>query len=480
MQIKVDCPQCGGDILFDEEIEVVRCEYCGSTNRISGKKGLPDFMLPPRWRGGESRRRLAALLSSKKSSPLKKKRLQLVYAPYWRTKGMVFHWALGKKHAVSKEGTRSWDDAKELKTRNFDLSFPAYKKPDLGLQTLGIRTAALPLQLFHRSRLGGTEIVLPSEVSLQEAIEHSNGFLTFGFSDRSLKVELEDTQLIGEVYSVVHFPFWALEVGTAGKTGLLIIDGVANRIRRTIWDQDLTSFFESVSPNAPSADFGSLQLIPFTCPVCGWDLPFSPESKTHICPTCARSWAEKKGSYEEVDYQLVATPGNLDHAIRYLPFWDFEIQIHTPDEVLRTRADLHKLAPALQVGRGGGHISDPIRFLIPAFKIKDIKSLSRLATLFCSSPPQQEFRAKERLEKEKFEGVFLAGEEAEEMARVVLISMVPRYHRRARELIKNARLEAGLPRLIYYPFYRKGLYLREVNSNHSIQHGAVALGPHIP
>ena len=207
MQIKVDCPQCGGDIVFDEEIEVVRCMYCGSTNRISGKAGLPRFMLPPRWTAEECRQRLVTLLSSRKASHLKIKRLRLVYAPYWRTKGMVFHWMLGKKHAVSKEGTRSWDDVKELKTRNFDLSFPAYKEPDLNLQTLGIRTAALPLQLFHSSRLAGADIVLPSEVTLQEAIEHSNGFLTIGFSDRSLKVELEDTQLVSEMYSFVYFPF---------------------------------------------------------------------------------------------------------------------------------------------------------------------------------------------------------------------------------------------------------------------------------
>jgi hypothetical protein len=475
MNIKVDCPQCGGDIVFDEEIEVVHCKYCGSTNRISGKTRLPHFMLPPRWTAAECRQKITSLISGKISSRLETKRLKLVYAPYWRTKGMVFHWALGKKNAVSEEGTRSWDDAKELKTRDFDLSFPAYKKPDLGLQTLGIRTAALPLNLFHQSRLSGTEIVLPSEVSVQEAIEHSSAFLTFGFADSSFRVELEDTQLVGEIYSIVYFPFWALEVGTAEKKGILIIDGVANRIKRTIWGQDLASVLES-SPSSPlSADYASLLLIPFTCPVCGWDLPFAPESKTHICPTCTRAWIEKKGSYKEVDYTVVAPDGNFCGAVHYLPFWDLEIQIHTSDEILRTRADLRKLAPTLQVGKKKGKDSDSIHFLIPAFKIKDIKSLAKLATLFCTSPPERKFRAKESLEQERFEGVYLSGEEAEEMARVVLISMVPRYHRRGRRLLKDAKLESALPRLMYFPFCRKGLYLREVKSNHSIQYGTVVL-----
>jgi hypothetical protein len=475
MQIKVDCPQCGGDIVFDEEIEVVRCPYCSSTNQIAGKSGLLRFMFPPRWTETKCRHRISTLFSSKELLRLKKKGLFLVYAPYWRITGMVFHWLLGKKYITSKMGNSSWDDAKEFKTRLFDFSFPAYREPDLDLLSLGVRTSAIPLQLFHHSRLSGTEIVLPAEISLQEAMEHSNSFLNYGFSDRSFRVEFKDTQLVGEAYSLVYFPFWVLEVEAKDRSGLLIIDGVANRIRKTVWDQDVASFFQEHTPSEATANFGDLHLISFTCPVCGWDLPFAPNSKTHICPTCTRAWDEQNGSYKELDYQLIAVQGKFEHAIRYMPFWDLEAKIHTTDKVLKTRSDLRRLLPNLQAGRGGGNGSDPIRFLIPAFKVRDIKSLSKLATLFCLNPPEQKFRAKELLEKEKFEGVYLADEEAKEMARVVLISMVPRYHRRARKLLKDAKLEADMPRLIYYPFYRKGIYFREINSNHPIQRGTVVL-----
>ncbi len=475
MQIKVDCPQCGGEIIFDEEIEVVRCPYCSSTNQISGKSGVPRFMLPPRWSFAESRHRISALLSSKKSLRLKKKGIHLVYGPYWRTKGMVFHWALGKKHSLSKMGTRSWDDAKELKTKHFDFTFPAYREPDLGLETLGVRTAAIPLQLFHHSRFSGAELVLSPEVSLQEAVDHSNNFLTFGFSDRSLKVELEDTQLVGEVYSLVYFPFWVLEVEADKQNGLLIIDGVANVIRKSLWDQDYAAYFHGPSPGKSASNFGDLHLIPFTCPVCGWDLPFIPDSKTHICPTCCRAWAEQGGRYQEVDYHLVGVPSGFHQSVHYMPFWDLKTQINTSQGLLKTRSDLRKLIPALPTGKERGKVSDSIRFLIPAFRIRNLKSLSKLAHLFCVSPPYQKLRAKERLEKELFEGVSLADQEAEELARVVLISMVPKYHRRARNILKDVELKAGLPRLVYYPFYRKGIYFREANSNHAIQYATVVL-----
>jgi hypothetical protein len=476
MQIKVDCPQCGGDIVFEEEIEVVRCHYCGSTNQISGKSGQPRFMFPPRWTEETCRHRIPSLLSGKVSWRLKKKGLHLVYAPYWRTIGMVFHWLLGKKEHISPTSGRWWDDAKELKTKLVDFSFPAYKKPDLDLVSLGVRTAAIPLQLFHHTRLSGNDIVLPVEVSLQEATKYSSSFLTYGFSDRNFRVEFKVTQLVGEVYSLVYFPFWVLEVIGNDRRGLLIIDGVANRIRKTVWDQDVASFFQEHKPSEVAANFSDLRLIPFVCPVCGWDLPFSPTSKTHVCATCTRAWVENAGRYQEVEYQLVAVPEKFEHATRYMPFWDLRIQIHTPDGVFKNRSDLRTLLPNLPVARESGNDADSIRFLIPAFKIRSTKALSKLANLFCVNPPSQQLRAKEALEKEKFEGVCLGGEEAEQLAWVVLISMVPRYNRRARKVVKKSKITVELSRLIYYPFYRKGLYFREASSNHPIQRGTVVLG----
>ncbi|UCG14122.1 MAG: hypothetical protein JSU72_06550 [Deltaproteobacteria bacterium] len=478
MQIRVDCPQCGGLITFDEKLEMVRCTYCGSTNQITGKSGLLRFMFTPRWTKGECRQRLMSLLRGKKASSLKEKRTRLVYAPYWRIKGMVFHWVLGKRQSPSNNvWTRSWYDAKELKTKAFDFSFPAYTRPDFGLNTLGVRAAALPLQIFHQNRLGGEELVLPTQVSPEEAARHSSGFLTFGLSDRNLKPDFVDTQLVGETYAVIYFPFWLVEVGTGKRTGLLIIDGVANRIKRTLWDQSISSFIDKDNHTARATDFGTLHLIPCRCPVCGWDLPFAPESKFHVCPTCCRAWGENNGNYKEIEYQLAAVQRECEHSICYMPFWDLETQIHTPEGVLRSKTDLCRLVPSLQVqGNQGGTNPETIHFLIPAFRIKSMPAFCKLATQFTVRPPHCRLRSKQELEKQKFAGVFLPGKEAGEMARVILISMVPKYHRRARQLLKNTKLEFTPPRLIYYPFFQKGLFLREANSTHSIQHGTVGLG----
>jgi hypothetical protein len=476
MHITIECLQCGGDIVFDEELEVICCPYCSSHMQISGKTGLPSFMLLPRWTVSECSERIMTVLRSRKSLPLEQRSLKLIYAPYWRCKGMVFHWALGKKEGFSQEdGRRTWDDDKILKTKAFDFSFPAYKNHSLGLDSLGIRTSAVQLRLFHPSRLSGSELVLPAEVSSEEANKYSNSFLTFGFSDGNFKVEIEDTELVGETYSLVYFPFWLLEVSTGHRRGLLIIDGLANRVTRTSWQHDLSTLTDQNHPMSNAGVHETLQLIPNRCPVCGWDFPLSPHSKIHVCPTCTRGWQEQHGRYRELEYELVSVPRDWQQPVHYLPFWDLETRIHASREILQTRADLARLAPGLAVGSDAQYLSSPIRFLIPAFKINSMPSFQKLATLFSVRPPEGSYRAKERLEKERFEGVYLAGGEAREMAQVVLFSLVPIYNRRARLLLKDIRLESQPPRLVYYPFFRNGLYLREVNSDHAIEHGTVAL-----
>lgn len=473
MHILLECPQCGGEITFDEELEVVRCPFCASAHQIFGKTGQPRFMLRPRGNRPELTRNLSRLLQDRKSLRGGSGPVRILYAPYWRTRGMVYHWVLGKRESLSPvDGRREWDDAKELQTKVFDLSFPAWKRPSLGLDSLGVRPTALPLRLFHPSRLSENELVLPAEVSLQEAIRYSSSFLTFGFADSSLTAELEDTQLIGETYALVYFPFWLLEVREGGKSGLLVADAVANRVTKVLWDEDLSGF---PPVGERSEEFATLRLMPTRCPVCAWDFQPSPHSKVHVCLICARAWAEYQGSYREVPYQLAELPPAWKLPVWYLPFWNLETKIHSAEGLLRTQQDLRKLAPNLPSGLDESRMADPIRFLIPAFKINSMPALLKLAGLFSLRPPEANLRAGENLENQRFEGVYLAGTEAIEAARVVLLSLLPRYNRSARLLLKEARLEASPPRLTYYPFHRKGLHLREVNSDHSIQHGTVPL-----
>jgi hypothetical protein len=475
MPILLECPQCGGEITFDEELEVVRCTFCASAHQIFGKTGQPRFMLTPKWDRPEFTRNLPRLLQDRKSLRAGSGPVRILYAPFWRTRGMVYHWVLGKRESLSPvDGRREWDDAKELQTKVFDLSFPAWKSPSLGLDSLGVRPSALPLRLFHPSRLSENELVLPAEISLQEAIRYSSSFLTFGFADSSLTAELEDTQLIGETYAMIYFPFWLSEVREGGKAGLLVADAMANRVTKVLWDEDLSGF----PPTAERSEkFATLRLMPTRCPVCAWDFHPSPHSKVHVCLMCARAWAEYQGSYREVPYQLADLPATWKLPVWYLPFWSLETKIRTAGGLLRTQQDLRRLAPNLQSAVDESRMADPIRFLIPAFRINSMPALLKLASLFSLRPPEANLRAGENLESQRFEGVYLAGTEAIEAARVVLLSLLPRYNRSARLLLKEARLEATPPRLIYYPFHRKGLHLREVHSDHSIQHGTVPLTP---
>ena len=118
----------------------------------------------------------------------------------------------------------------------------------------------------------------------------------------------------------------------------------------------------------------------------------------------------------------------------------------------------------------------PHRFPHPRLPDQQHAGLAEACQPFSLRPPGANLRAGESLGNQRFEGVYLTGTEAIEAARVVLVSLLPRYNR-ARLFLKGARLEAAPPRLIYYPFHRNGLHLREVNSDHSIKHGTVPLTP---
>ncbi|MBW1981755.1 MAG: hypothetical protein JRJ12_11100 [Deltaproteobacteria bacterium] len=476
MQIELDCPQCGGIITIDEELEVVRCGYCSSTMYIGGKSEFPSFMLAPRWSVEQCDKLLTTFFSTRKVKLARSKKIQLLYAPYWRCKGMVFHWVAGKKEKLSgSEDHRSWEDIKELHTKAFDFTFPAYDNVNLGLQSLGVRTAALKLRLYHSSRLAANALRLPINIPPAQAVKHSQAFLNFGFADSSLRVDLEDTQLVGEVYSLVYFPFWLLQIVHKEKPGLLIIDAVGNRVTRTVWNEDISTLLSSSALGKDVIPPGTLSLVPHRCPVCGWDLPLLSQSKVHICTTCSRAWSERHGSYRETEFQLANLPADWKRPFFFLPFWELQAEVHTSEEVLRTWADLGKIFPALTLGSIALTASQPICLRIPAFKINSMPAFLKLASRFTVNPPAAAVRAKEQLAKFSFDSVFLPGKEAVDMGRVVLLSLMPRYNRRARALLKNFHLDARPPVLRYYPFYRKGIYLREIHTDHTIQSGTVSL-----
>ncbi|HVO84267.1 MAG TPA: hypothetical protein VMU60_07575 [Syntrophobacteria bacterium] len=67
-------------------------------------------------------------------------------------------------------------------------------------------------------------------------------------------------------------------------------------------------------------------------------------------------------------------------------------------------------------------------------------ALLKLASLFPLPSPAASLQAGENLENQRFGGVHLAGTEAIEAARVVLLSLLPRYKRATRSLQSAGKL----------------------------------------
>jgi len=149
VKIQVHCPQCGGEIDFLEEAQVIRCGFCGSSLLVAGREGVLRYIIPtqvqePQAAQGQALRYLGGL--GRRSARVGE--TFLFYAPFWRIQGNVYRWLFGQKPMKVESGTGlppPMERVKVLLTRVLDHTVEAYAGLQLGISTLGVRTQALHL-----------------------------------------------------------------------------------------------------------------------------------------------------------------------------------------------------------------------------------------------------------------------------------------------------------------------------------------------
>ncbi len=480
MQIQVNCPQCGGKIDFDEKSFVIRCDFCGSTLHLVGKDQICHFRLKPKWNRKEAAFYFSRLLARKFGKSAELLNLKLIYAPYWRIHGMVFRWVFGKKLVRSSVSTPFGtyrEDTKKLLTKLLDLSFPAFEGVSLGLQSLGVRTSALPLFIFGNiPAIPGTAF-LSINTSFDYAIKYMRAFVNVGLETGEIQPELDDTQEIGEQYSIVYFPFWLLRVKTREKKEILVTEAISNSTIKRLDKKEITSLKELILKPGGNISLPTLRFIPFKCPECGWELPFHPYNSVHICETCSRGWFEYGGKFHRVPYKAVEVPRKVpEDQVIFLPFWKIKMSIRTSTGYVKSIYEI--------TGRGYqpyrkkllvDEQEEPMNFMIPAFKIRNSNAFNKIAASLTANPSKYHYIDNVNAKKLRFGGVNLSFSEAEEMSRVVLLSLIPPFARKSVEKLKGAVFEFSGHELLYLPFKEERLFLRDPQTGFAIQKGTVYL-----
>lgn len=471
MDIVLKCPQCAAEVRLEEDASVFRCEYCESTLMPTGRNEVQSFFFPPK---GTREQVGGALLMAlaKKMGPFEMKKAYLVYAPYWRVKGLLFQHAFGRKYENTLYGGAAYDYFKKLRAVAYNRTFPAFAATQWEVFSLGLRAEAMKMWPYNKEKMGKESLVLEESVSLKEAEKMAlQTPYPAGSADRE-KIELLKTELIGERYSLVYFPFYCFSVTQGEKESTLIVDGISHKVVKGNLSLDELE----KAPRREIVPYRPLHFIPFTCPNCGWDLPYRPKASIHLCRTCGRAWQETGGHFQEVPYRVVFPgKGERIESFTYLPFWRLTVTIITPGREYRNLKEFYELFPLPRVMNQQVLEKRRIQFLIPAFRIRNAAAVDRFATQMARNQPEFDEKETEEFQEIRGADVWLPLREAMEMANLLLYSMVPKRAKMIRKTVKEATLRLDEETLAWLPFLEKGIFLRETNTDFAIQKNCLEL-----
>ena len=482
VKIQIHCPQCRGDIAFLEEVHVIRCEFCGSLLFVVGREGVLRYVFPAQIQDVKTANdRALEHLQGMGRRSLRPLEAFLFYAPFWRMQGSVYRWVFALKPMkveVNAGVPPPMERIKVFLTRLLDHTIPGYKGIEMGLANLGVRSQVLVLHVFDREHLEKRESFLHLEIPLEQVQAEAELFSQRFFEAEELVTEVTLQSFVSKIYAVVYFPIWYLEFQhTSGKEALLL-DAVSKNVLNVAPDGPNISSKLKAGESRKSFAFHDLRFLPFRCPNCGWTFPFRPFNILHFCDTCRRLWGEKNGEWAEFPYRTTLS-GHTESAgpLLWIPFWRSQAILTSGKERLETMADLYRLAPPLRVVDSNKENKRPIFFFIPAIKFRNPQLVHTLASRLTFLQPEFSTGPFEDGSHPSVVGGSLAAADAREMGTVILGSMMPQANRKARTWLKECQVHLSEPQLLYLPFAKKDLFLRELSTGLSFQHNALLEDP---
>ena len=440
--ISTECTQCGGILNLEEGTNSITCPYCRSSFLVTGYDKVVSYYIPKNV--GERRTVALSLVYRYLHSLPESYRIQdlhLFYLPFYRIRGKLFHL---NTESVSGD---CMDDASgyrpcEVKTRYLERSFLASQLEGLAMYSLGVRTSVLRLNLFERKKLEGEGKIYPVTLNVDKAME-----IGLGVYAR----EEPDQCVISKILSIVYAPFWEVNVGGRTAHFSIVIDGLGEEIvqERAPYQFLTTNCKKDGCEILPTITFQAL-----ACPNCGWDLVARPEYSVFICTTCHRAWESGPQGFQEAQGSIAQVDsGDQLSRVHYLPFW-----------VLSARGGYFS-SGSKSPGEG--------KFFIPAFKVRDLTVIYKLATAFTLKQPELTLvPLSGDIPGVQMEGAVMRQGDACELARFVYSTLADTSSRE--ELWKKPpSWEILSKQLVWFPFYEKGIFLRDALFNIGIQKGKI-------
>jgi predicted RNA-binding Zn-ribbon protein involved in translation (DUF1610 family) len=317
--IEHQCPQCGAPATLAEVDRLFTCAFCRVRSYLHAAGSL-RYALPHKAPAGA----------------------EIVYAPYWRFKGMHF--------ACLPEGIRH---------RFFDVSLSAVDAPQLPV-SLGLRSQGLKLRFVSPEMPGRFLDPQRQPSTARQEFAHQLA--------ADLPSPVLHQALVGEVLSLIYAPY--------GNRGGRLVDAVLDRPLSAAPAGGLAD-----RPGGPPR--WRLGFLATLCPTCGWDLDGARDAQALMCRRCGTLQAAGAQGWEPLPCATLDLP---TPAPVFLPFW--RIQADVAGVPLASYADLVRLANLPRAPRPEW-ADRPFHFWSPAFKVRPATflRLARSVTLACPEAP---------------------------------------------------------------------------------------------
>jgi len=396
--------------MLDEADKVLACGYCRTRLYISAHGCLRYGLTPPDMHEQE-----------------------LLFAPFWRFRGMEF----------TCRGT-------EIKKRVLDTTLSATNYTFFP-SSLGLRPQAMRLRFVSPS---SPARYLEPQRAFKDAFLQRNANTALPGTDRRTAPFFQE--FIGETVSLIYAPYYI-------KDGALY-DAVCNSRAGALDPGGGEELLSGAQQSRWRVSF-----VPTLCPHCGWQLSGESQSCILLCANCDRVWKVSGEDFEPVACRIV--PCSDPDAV-YIPFWKMSAAVEGP--ALTSYADLIRFVNLPRAIKPEWERRQ-LYFWSPAFKIQP-NLFMRIARLMTILQPEQ--KVEEALGGLPCYPVTLpAGEEAESIK--ITMGIVGRDKKRVLPALPDIRVSLQSCQLMFFPFSVKTNELVACGLDLGIDRAALSFGKKI-
>jgi predicted RNA-binding Zn-ribbon protein involved in translation (DUF1610 family) len=439
LTVVANCPNCGAPIDFGEGTNAFQCDHCRSQLLVTGHGRVLSYFVAPKVEA-PSAISAARLAQDQGLGALRTGDARLFFLPYYRLNAIDVRWQRPEPELPEpppepgdgESGTSTPlgmiirqlvpdRDPEEIECRDrvIERNFVAVELPGLSLYSLGMRPNALRLELYRHEALDALGQVVGIEMSPETAL--ATGRKTGDGTDVACRA------VVGAVLSVVHFPFWFVEILRRPRLrSFTVVDAVSN----AVVDRNVDGAILERLGKPASGDPNVIGFRPLVCPNCGWDLPVTPEHVIFYCGSCARAWRIAGSELLEISHGFAAAPAKKQE-VEHLPFWSLRAVVGD---------------------------DDPRSFLAPAFRYRRARSLVELTAALSRVASSL---AKGSSRPPRAHGGFFDEADAAALALLAHAGASPRTFTRA-ERYRHESLRVESAELVWLPFVNEAYSLRDV------------------